>query len=227
MKRIKNFTLGILGATILSLGLYACSNDNETNTTESSNVENTTTTASRPLPPVEDATDQMFYDYITSDLYILKQEKISAFNIRLGSGTDLFFPTRESLLSWIGSHIDLTDFQSVEDAETSWIEVEDLVAQERIEYAEVYGFIENSSIESVVHYLGKWIGGNYTTYASCYEQYRNCTNAAGSAFKETANDIKNSANSDKNNHYACAQRELKIATDACNAALDKCRNSQA
>lgn len=30
MKRIKNFTLGILGATILSLSLYACSNDNET-----------------------------------------------------------------------------------------------------------------------------------------------------------------------------------------------------
>lgn len=29
MKRIKNFTLGILGATILSLGLYACNNDNE------------------------------------------------------------------------------------------------------------------------------------------------------------------------------------------------------
>ena len=29
MKRIKNFTLEILGATILSAGLYACSNDNE------------------------------------------------------------------------------------------------------------------------------------------------------------------------------------------------------
>ena len=27
MKRIKNFTLGILGATVLSLGLFACSND--------------------------------------------------------------------------------------------------------------------------------------------------------------------------------------------------------
>src|SRR5690606_16463420 len=27
MKRIKNFTLGILGATVLSFGLYACSND--------------------------------------------------------------------------------------------------------------------------------------------------------------------------------------------------------
>lgn len=39
MKRIKNFTLGILGATILSLGLYACSNDNET-TAENSSTGN-------------------------------------------------------------------------------------------------------------------------------------------------------------------------------------------
>lgn len=29
MKRIKNFTLGILGAIVLSFGLYACSSDNE------------------------------------------------------------------------------------------------------------------------------------------------------------------------------------------------------
>ncbi|WCM41210.1 hypothetical protein MG290_09595 [Flavobacterium sp. CBA20B-1] len=35
MKKIKNFTLGLLGATILSLGLYACSNDNETTTNSS------------------------------------------------------------------------------------------------------------------------------------------------------------------------------------------------
>ncbi len=42
MKRIKNFTLGILGATILSLGLYACSNDDATanNTTEQTNSLN-------------------------------------------------------------------------------------------------------------------------------------------------------------------------------------------
>lgn len=32
MKRIKNLTLGILGATVLSLGLYACNNDNNSET---------------------------------------------------------------------------------------------------------------------------------------------------------------------------------------------------
>jgi|GEM_PF-3108103 len=39
MKKIKNLTLGILGATILSLGLYACSNDNETTTTSNAAKE--------------------------------------------------------------------------------------------------------------------------------------------------------------------------------------------
>lgn len=40
-KRIKNFTLEILGATILSAGLYACSNDNET-------TDNSTSTTIQP-----------------------------------------------------------------------------------------------------------------------------------------------------------------------------------
>lgn len=35
-KKIKRITLGILGATVLSLGLYACSNDNETTTSNTS-----------------------------------------------------------------------------------------------------------------------------------------------------------------------------------------------
>ena len=40
MKKIKNLTLGILGATILSLGLYACSNDNEATTNTTSEQKN-------------------------------------------------------------------------------------------------------------------------------------------------------------------------------------------
>jgi len=43
MKRIKNFTLGILGATILSLGLYACSNDDAA--TANTTTEQTTMAA--------------------------------------------------------------------------------------------------------------------------------------------------------------------------------------
>src|SRR5690606_11203424 len=41
MNNFRKITLGILGATILSLGLYACSNDNET-TTNNNPTEQTT-----------------------------------------------------------------------------------------------------------------------------------------------------------------------------------------
>lgn len=40
MKKIKNFTLGLLGATILSLGLYACSNDEQATTSNTSTEQN-------------------------------------------------------------------------------------------------------------------------------------------------------------------------------------------
>lgn len=40
MKNFKKITLGLLGATILSLGLYACSNDNEATTANSSTNQN-------------------------------------------------------------------------------------------------------------------------------------------------------------------------------------------
>lgn len=41
MKNFRKITLGLLGATILSLGLYACSNDDEPTVNEGLNVEKT------------------------------------------------------------------------------------------------------------------------------------------------------------------------------------------
>lgn len=49
MKNFKKITLGLLGATILSLGLYACSNDNETTPTNSSTEQNILSAKTTPL----------------------------------------------------------------------------------------------------------------------------------------------------------------------------------
>ncbi|MBA5793028.1 hypothetical protein H1R17_05835 [Flavobacterium sp. xlx-214] len=49
MKKIKNLTLGILGATILSVGLYACSNDNEATTSNNTTTEQSTIAAKEAL----------------------------------------------------------------------------------------------------------------------------------------------------------------------------------
>lgn len=51
MTRIKNFTLGILGATILSFGLYSCSNDDTT--TNNSTKQTTAELKETELTPEE------------------------------------------------------------------------------------------------------------------------------------------------------------------------------
>lgn len=45
MKNFKKITLGILGATILSLGLYACSNDDATTTNNNTTTKQSSTAA--------------------------------------------------------------------------------------------------------------------------------------------------------------------------------------
>src|SRR5690606_32655260 len=42
MKNFKKITLGLLGAAILSLGLYACSNDETTNSKQENSEQNNT-----------------------------------------------------------------------------------------------------------------------------------------------------------------------------------------
>src|SRR5690606_5284065 len=51
MKRIKNFTLGILGVTFLSLGLFSCSNDDGATTDKQQNNESLIKTNALPLWP--------------------------------------------------------------------------------------------------------------------------------------------------------------------------------
>ncbi len=207
--------------------MLSCSNDAETNNTqENLNGENVSSIASRPLPPVEDDIDQMFYEYVTSDIYLQKQEKLSNFNSLLGSGKTLSFESKAHLFSWIEANIHLTEFENIENAQNAWIEVENLVQQEIENFTNVYDFIEDASNVEVLHYTGKWFSTKYSTYATCYEQYTSCTKVANEQYKQTADDIKQGAGSDKKEHYSCAQRELKTAIDACDTALDKCHKSQ-
>jgi len=61
MKNFKKITLGLLGATILSLGLYACSNDNEATTTNLSSEK--TTIASKEGTGFEDVINRLKTDH--------------------------------------------------------------------------------------------------------------------------------------------------------------------
>lgn len=65
MKKIKNLTLGILGATILSLGLYACSNEDATT---SATTEKTTMAAKENREIKELALDEDFITFVRLNL---------------------------------------------------------------------------------------------------------------------------------------------------------------
>src|SRR5690606_9271809 len=112
--------------------MFACSNETETNSTqENVNVENPTTTAAKPLPVIENATDQMFYDYVTSDIYLEIVNSLKEFQSLGNLPNNIDFETSTQILTWIESHLDLTDFQSIEDARTRWQQIVELQQTER------------------------------------------------------------------------------------------------
>ncbi|WCM42923.1 hypothetical protein MG290_04360 [Flavobacterium sp. CBA20B-1] len=128
--------------------MVSCSNDAETtNTPENQNV---TTTASRPLPPVENATDEMFRDYVTSDIFIevhdLTREFVDDMNYE-GSVDDI--RGTDQMLSWIAANLSTTNFSSVEEAETRYNHI---LARKRVEissFAPVYEFIKTAPLAEI------------------------------------------------------------------------------
>src|SRR5690554_914716 len=99
MKNIKNFTLGILGATILSLGLYSCSNDDVASDVRTNNTIEKNTTSSYELEKAYITLDNKMYihengfyekyvegeyeyDFVISDIdYELLQENRNSYTI--------------------------------------------------------------------------------------------------------------------------------------------------
>lgn len=63
MKRIKNFTLGILGVSFLSLGLYACSNDEEVTTTNNTMIEQAALAATMSTGEIPEEEKHNIYQY--------------------------------------------------------------------------------------------------------------------------------------------------------------------
>lgn len=92
MKRIKNLTLGVIGATILSLGLYACSNDNETTTTNTTREENVMAAKQEDsLPFIKNESEMRdYFNYYLSlsDLHSKGLDRIHSFIIDNNNNLD-------------------------------------------------------------------------------------------------------------------------------------------
>lgn len=68
MKKIKNLTLGVFAATLLAVGLYACSDDNEA-TTANNNTTTEQTTSIKSIASFENNEDYV-YDFVKKHIEI-------------------------------------------------------------------------------------------------------------------------------------------------------------
>lgn len=110
MKRIKNLTLGVIGATILSLGLYACSNDDAT-TNNNTPTEQTTLSAK-----LISNSEIMNYDY--EKIGIVHNQGLEyVYNVLLEKGpidanSYVMSHSQDFLVESIGSFLNGTTFAS-------------------------------------------------------------------------------------------------------------------
>jgi|SRR5690606_29586181 len=206
--------------------MFACSNETETNSTqENVNVENPTTTAAKPLPVIENATDQMFYDYVTSDIYLEIVNSLKEFQSLGNLPNNIDFETSTQILTWIESHLDLTDFQSIEDARTRWQQIVELQQTERSQFSNIYEFIVSEDEAVVVGALDKWVTQTLTDppkvvpSTNCDKNFDNCTNSANIAYYYMSLSQSNNADG-----MTAAKNKQMTELDKCSDAYIACIN---
>ena len=69
MKKMKNLTLWVIGATMLSLGLYACSNDNEATVTNNNTTQQNTIASSQVLTNFKVKYQNLNYEIINENIF--------------------------------------------------------------------------------------------------------------------------------------------------------------
>jgi len=221
MRNFKTKFFSILGASLLTVGLYSC-NDEETNHLQQEDVKTeNSAVVSKPLPPIKNEIDEMFYEYVTSDIYILSKNLTSDFIIDLNLTEEIFFQNSPQLFLWIETNLDSTMFVSLEEATNKWNVIVNVNTDLSNQFPEVYEYIANTTIGEVTFYVNKWISNTETSAAPCQVKYKQCTAKADDNFIQDVADEKSLGGSD----YSCAIANHKVAMNFCNSDLRKCLNN--
>lgn len=206
--------------------IFACSNENEATTTqENSTIENTTTSSKSKIL-IENETDEMFYQYVNSDIYIeISQLKSKFYNdLNLDESMTTFTPNE--MFSWINTNLSRTNFKSVEQARNQWNHILSRKSVEIQQFKNIYEFITTSSVGEVVYYLDKWlpIGGNIIINSDCKKNYDACRNNANADYKQNLADAQNDqSSSTKTELYSCADLQHEKDIAACTRAYNACK----
>lgn len=202
--------------------MFACSSENESLVNETSNVQ--TTTASRPLPPVQDATDEMFRQYVTSPIYLEVTSLFASFNDDLN--TDIVFNTSDEMLSWVAANLSVTNFTSVSEASSRWNHIRTKLNAERLAFTPIYQFIADAPEEIVISKIAIWMGQSpvTSTAKSCEEKLTGCSQTAANNYYHVAKyamSDNDGNNQTMDNARSKFERDSRLCSDSYQACINK------
>ncbi|SEI04472.1 hypothetical protein SAMN02927937_02931 [Paenimyroides aquimaris] len=136
---------------------FSCSNS-DVQEDVNNNLTETNTLQARTTPAVDDEIDQIFFDFVNSEEYMLSKSLMNDFSTNfLTNVTPSDFNTKEEMLSWIGNNIGQTTFNSVSEAELKWNEIHSWTVVKIANHPEYYDYLKNASLSSKIIYFKKWI----------------------------------------------------------------------
>ena len=182
----------ILLACVLA-GIVSCSNENV-----SQDDQNVIEMQSKQKTVVEDQLDEFFSRYYTSEEFTNYYSSLKVFYTKLSydwSPEEL--KTDEEVFNWFRLNLKKTKFGSVDEARTSYINMNTLLVNLDTKFPEYDEIILSNPIEVLSNKIGKWFPFENipdSTLGKCESDYQGCRKTASDNYATKAKvlaDIKN------------------------------------
>lgn len=156
----------------LAILLIGCS-DSEINNPE--NIDVVKIETQQASKSVEDNIDALFYNYINSFEYKESNRLLNIFQAKFKvSVSKDDFNTDTEMLQWIGLNLDKTYFSSLEEAQTEWQPISNLLEINYNNNQELFEFVRTSNLNVSIPYFEKWILRTTTEDDECTKQIKQC-----------------------------------------------------
>lgn len=158
--------------SVLSIFFVGCI-DSEINNPE--NVYEVKIEPKQASKSVENNIDSLFYNYVNSFEYRESNRLLSIFHSKFKTAiTEEDFNTTNEMLQWIGLNLDETDFTSLDEVQTEWQPISNLLAINFNKNQELFEFIKVSDPEISTYYFEKWIINTTTGDDPCTKRLKAC-----------------------------------------------------
>ncbi|SEH99211.1 hypothetical protein SAMN02927937_02589 [Paenimyroides aquimaris] len=196
-----------------SEGVGVFNNSNEVSTNQLKSVN------SDYQPTIDDSIDQLFYDYVNSNLFInttIAQNELNA-KLRFNGDYD-DIDTYYKLTTWVASNLDSTEFSDYDEAILEINTVLNLVGQKYEEFPEVFSYIEDAPISQVKVRVEKWLfpENTTTTTGPCEYTFGTCKDGVSDKYVTTLKELKDSEDGiEKYNGANNAENEYNKGMNKC------------